>query len=127
MNSTTAAPDDDNARRRKLRDLLLNASKQRKSRSEAFLEELTCELVDVFGGPRGLALETFNEFKSAQEGGIVRKDLLKAMYGLMEKHQRSGNSKDVSDLTDEELINEALPAVADVLDDDDLTDLIGDS
>jgi hypothetical protein len=115
----------DDHRRQKLKQIFLEASKGKKSKAEQFLDSLTYELFDVFGGARGVAMKTLSEFNAAPEGGVVRKDLLKSMYGLFEKVQRS-QPKDVEDMTEEELEDAAVPAALAALSDDDMSDLFDD-
>jgi hypothetical protein len=64
----------------------------------AAIDEFLQEILKAFGGPRGLARQSFSEFKSAPEGGNVRRTFIDRLMCLMETKSKTNPPRDLEDI-----------------------------
>ena len=76
-------------------------------------EALLTEIIEVWGGPRQLALDLHKEFKGAAEGGMTRQRILEMIQRLIVTNttHEIGVTVKPSDMTDEELEETAMSYV----------------
>lgn len=77
-------------------------------------EALLADLIDVWGGTRQLALDLYQEFKSAGAGGMTRQRILEMIQRLIITNTTHdiGRQVNPSDLSDDELQAVAMRYVA---------------
>ena len=73
--------------------------------------ELIAAILEEWGGQNSFAKDVYKEFRDAARGSSASKDILKAVMVLICDESKSEKSREVDDMTEEEL-NRAIIAIA---------------